>query len=337
MSICYNIYEKSDIMPSIITHHMFSKELLNNLSKEELSKIDNKLDIYHTFAQSHDYLFYYKFGKNRKAINKLGHKAHHSNTQEYLINIIKEIKNNHEENNSELIAYLYGSITHYVLDTTCHPYIFYKTGYYRKKEKETRKYFGGHNQIEKDLDAIYYKKYTNKEYNLCNVSKEIIGKPKLSNKLINTMNKVYKETYNKDNIGIYYQKGVDNARVIYNIVINDRLGIKKSFYKLLDLIINKNKRYISTYSTYIKKPNLDYLNIKHKEWNNPSNPDIKSTKSFEDLFNESINKSIKIIKEVNKVLYENKPIKELLKYIPNLDYSTGLPIEESKQLRHFEY
>lgn len=151
------------------------------------------------------------------------------------------------------------------------------------------------------------------------------------------MNKVYKETYNKDNIGIYYQKGVDNARLIYNIVINDRLGIKKSFYKLLDLIINKNKRYISTYSTYIKKPNLDYLNIKHKEWNNPSNPDIKSTKSFEDLFNESINKSIKIIKEVNKVLYENKPIKELLKYIPNLDYSTGLPIEESKQLRHFEY
>lgn len=337
MSICYNMFEKSDRMPSIITHHMFSKEILNELSENELNRFQDKLDIYHTFAQSHDYLFYYKFGKNRKKINKLGHQAHHNKTQDYIINIIKEIKNNHQANNPELLAYLYGSITHYVLDTTCHPYIFYKTGVYRKKEKDTKKYFGGHNQIEKDLDAIYYKKYTNKDYNLCNVTKEIIGKPIFSNQLIQTLNNVYKNTYDKENIGYYYKKGVDNARVIYNIVINDRFGIKKVFYKLLDLIINNNKRYISTYSTYIKNPNLIYLNLNNKEWSNPSNPNLKSTQSFEDLYNESITKTIGIIKEVNKALYEDKPIKDILKHIPNLDYSTGLPIEESKQLRHFEY
>lgn len=324
-------------MPSIITHHMFSKEVLKRLSKEELNRFDNKLDIYHTFAQSHDYLFYYTFGKNKKKINDFGHYAHRHNTQEYLINIIKEIKDNHQENNPELLAYLYGSITHYVLDTTCHPFIFYKTGVYRKKEPNTRKYFGGHNQIEKDLDAYYYKKYTGKDYNLCNVTKEIIGKPIFSKTLIDTLNEVYEETYNKENIGYYYQKGVNNARVIYNIVINDRFGIKKTLYKLLDLIINKNQHYISTYSTYIKSPNLNYLNLDKKEWNHPCLPDIKYNHSFEDLYNESLDKTVKIIQEVNKVLYEDKPIKDILKYIPDLDYSTGLLIKESKQLRHFEY
>ena len=90
-------------MPSIITHHMFSKEVLNNLSKDELARFEEQIDTYHLFAQSHDYLFYYKFGKNRKKINNLGHYAHHHNTQNYLINIIKEIKNNNEENNPELL------------------------------------------------------------------------------------------------------------------------------------------------------------------------------------------------------------------------------------------
>ena len=55
-------------MPSIITHHMFSKEILNHLNNKELNRFNDRLDIYHTFAQSHDYLFYYTFGKNRKKL-----------------------------------------------------------------------------------------------------------------------------------------------------------------------------------------------------------------------------------------------------------------------------
>lgn len=316
---------------------MFSKEILNHLNNKELNRFNDRLDIYHTFAQSHDYLFYYTFGKNRKKINDFGHYAHRHNTQEYIINIIKEIKKCNKENDPELIAYLYGIITHYVLDSTCHPFIFYKTGVYRKKEKDTIKYLGGHNNIEKHLDAIYYKKYTNKNYNLCNVSKEIIGNPTLSNNLINTINKVYKNTYNQDNIGNIYIKSINDAKIIYKTFINDRLGIKKAIYKILDLLINKNKHCISNYSTYILKPNLKYLNNSNKEWNHPSLPNIKYTYSFEDLFNISIKKTLKIIKEINKVLYENKPIKDILEHIPDLDYSTGLVIKDSKQLRHFEY
>lgn len=316
---------------------MFSKEILKHLKEDELNRFNEKLDLYYTFAQSHDYLFYYTFGKNKKEINRFGHHAHWNKTQDYLINIIKYIQETQQENNPELLAYLYGSITHYVLDTTCHPFIFYKTGIYRKNKPETRKYFGGHNRIEKDLDAYYYKKYTGKDYNHCNVTKEIIGKPIFSDNLITSISKAYKDTYNKDNIGYYYQKGVNNARVIYNLVINDRFGIKKSFYKFLDLIINKNQKYISTYSTYIKNPNLNYLNLENKEWNHPSKPEIKYNHSFEDLFNISVDKSIKIIREINKVLYSNKSIEEILEYIPNLDYSTGLPLDNNCSSRYFEY
>lgn len=325
-------------MPSLITHHMFSKEILNHLKKEELDKFNKELTIYHTFAQSHDYLFYYTFDiKNARRIKDFGHYAHRHKTQKYLINIIKEIKENHLENNQQVVAYLYGSITHYVLDTTCHPYIFYKTGVYRPEEKDTRKYRGGHNKIEKDLDAIYYEKYTNKKFNTCNVSKDIIKNPVFSKELLTTINNAYKETYNEDNIGYYYTQGIKHAKIVFTFFINDRFGIKKFLYKLIDAITFNHFCNISTYSTYIKHPNLNYLNTERKEWNHPSLPELKYNYSFEDLYSQCIEKVLTIIREINKVLYEDKPLEDILEYIPDLDYSTGLIIKDTKEMRHFEY
>ena len=84
-------------------NYLFSKEVLNKLENKNI--IESKLDIYHTFAQSHDYLFYYKFGTKHKEINKLGRYAHHNKTQEYILNIIKEIKN--KKGVKEAVRYIY--------------------------------------------------------------------------------------------------------------------------------------------------------------------------------------------------------------------------------------
>ena len=174
-------------MPSITTHFIQSEEvykkfitdkiLLERLDKAIFKNFINR----NIFAQSHDFLFYSLFNRE---IKSLGHYAHHHETQNYLLNIIKEIKTKKLENHPEIIAYLYGVITHYSLDTTCHPYIFYKTGVYRKNEKWTHKYRGEHNHIEKELDAIYYEKYFHRKYNKCNLNKEIIKNPVFSNELI---------------------------------------------------------------------------------------------------------------------------------------------------------
>ena len=46
------------------------------------------------------------------------------------------------------MAYLYGMLSHYVLDSTVHPFIIYKTGNFNKKNKETYKYNHLHNEME---------------------------------------------------------------------------------------------------------------------------------------------------------------------------------------------
>lgn len=322
-------------MPSIATHQIFGRDILKHLDKKTLKNIDKQTFL--TFTQSHDYLYYYIFNplKSREII-KLGSTAHKTKTQEFILNIIKYIKKNNLENNKQVVGYLYGILSHYVMDTNFHPYIFYKTGVDRNN-KETRKYQGMHNKMEKDLDAIFYKKATGKNFNMCKVPKEIIGKINPSKELKNTIDFAYKETYDKENISKYLLGGIKHTKISYTLLIDDRFGIKKFIYKIINLLSFKHLNMLPTYSTYIKNPDISYLNLEKKEWNHPSYKEIKYNDSIEDLYNKSLTKFLNIIKEVNKVIYNNKSIDSLKNVIEDLDYITGLPIKDKKIMCYFEY
>lgn len=326
-------------MPSIITHDMFAKNVLDKLDIKDTEMINKAKQIYLTFAQSHDYLFHYSSFdfKKAKQIRKFGSKAHKKKTQAYFIAIINNIKKHNLENYAPAIAYLYGSITHYVLDSTCHPFIFYKTGTYNKKEKSSYKYRGEHAHIEKDLDAYYYKKYYGKDYKYCNVSKDIIKSPIFDNELINLITETYHEIYNEDNIGYYYKKSVNIAKIKYSIFINDRFGIKRFFYKIIDKITRRKLGCLSAYSTHINDINEKFLNLDHKVWNHPSFQDKTYNYSFDDLLEISLKKCLKIIEVVNGVLYKNNDIELLKKVIPNISYSTGLDLDNNRSMHYFEY
>ena len=324
-------------MPSLITHHVFSEEVYKKLNKNEQKNIEETKIIFNTFAQSHDYLFYCRFNIAKgKYLDDLGHHAHRHKTQNYLINILKNMKQLSLENNSEYLSYLYGSITHYVLDSTCHPFIFYKGGAWNKDDKKTFKYRGEHNHIEKDLDAIYYKNYYKQDYKYCNISKDIIKNPKFSDELYKLINKTYKDTYDANNIAFYYQKGIKYCKTLSSIAINDRFGIKRSIYILLDKITNKCFGMISCFSTHLN-PDDRWLNKNHKEWNNPCNIKLKYNYSFEDLYKMSLEKSIKLIDICNKYLNNEITLLEVKKHIPNISYSNGLPEKDFVPMRHFEY
>lgn len=325
-------------MPSITTHHIFANHAFDKLDKDTIKHFNKEKLIYTTFAQSHDYLFYYTFDfKNAHRIKNLGHYAHHNKTQAYILNIIKEIKKQHLENNHQCLAYLYGVITHYVLDSTCHPFIFYKTGIYRKENKHSKIYRGEHNRMEKDIDAIFYEREYHLKYNHCNLNKDIIKKPIFSKELTNLIDTVYETTYNEPNIGTYYYKSIKHTKIINTLVINDYFGIKKALYTLIDLITNRYFGNIAAYSTFRPKPDTSFLNNEHKEWTHPCNKDQIYTYSFDDLVKIAEEKAINIINSINDYLFKDeRSYNDLTKLIPDIDYSTGLEIKNNKRMDYFE-
>ena len=316
-------------MPSIATHHVFADMVFNELNNKIQNTFKVEKQIYYTFAQSHDYLFY----SFNKKVREIGHTAHHRETQNYLINIVKEIKEKKLENEQSCIAYLHGAVTHYCLDTTCHPFVFYKTGIYYKDLPERHKYRNEHTHMEKHLDAYYYTKYYKKDYTKVSINKDIIKKPVINTNLENLISKVYKETYNVDNIGNYYRSSIKQAKLI-NIFINDKTGIKQAIAKTINVFTKSHPEY---YTTYIKQPILDFLNLERKTWNHPCNTEETFNYSFDDLMNIAKKKCLNIIKEIDKVIYHNQDIKTLYDVILDLDYATGYKIEDNKMMRYFAY
>ena len=325
-------------MPAIITHDIFARRVYDKVI-DDYPFLKDSRHLYQIFSQSHDYLFYYKTPNRKKTkhINHLGHVGHWYKTQDYLINLILGIQENKLENNSDAMAYLFGSITHYVLDSTCHPFIFYKTGTYYANRPETFKYAGEHGHMERDLDAYYYLQTFKKEYKYCNVARDIIGKPYFSPELIDLISNTYKKTYEEENIGLIYKKSINIARRLYAMFINDRFGIKRSFYKVFDKITKYRKGYIASYSTHIDDINLKFLNLEHKEWNHPCYKDMKYTYSFDNLLDLSEEKCIKIYKEITKYFNNKISLDKLKESIPNISYSTGLDVEDETKMKYFEY
>lgn len=311
-------------MPALTTHKIFAEDILKNIDKDLID-----IDTYYMFSQSHDILFYY-IGKNKKYYKSIGKKGHHKNTKQFIITTINCIKNNNLETNKQCMSYLFGILTHYYLDSTLHPYIFYKTGVYRNNNA-TQKYKGQHNNFERQIDKLIYEKTYKKNYNDCKIEEEIIPKVILDTKLTSLLDIAYSKTYKEDNMSKIIIKGYNTMRLFHKLIVNDPKNIKNKIYKIIDKIFNTNLKY---YTTSIKA-NKDILNLKKNNWYHPSDMKNKNNISIIDLINIANKECTKTINEVIKYLRDER--NDLNDIIKDIDYSTGLEIKDNKKMRYFEY
>ena len=143
-------------MPSTVTHAYFSLDVYDKLDNKTKRILKNNTSDLKVYAQGPDPLYFYNLmipivGRNiRKTFPR---KLHDTKTKDFLITLVNEIKEQKLEKNSYVMSMLYGYITHYVLDSTIHPYIIYKTGIYDKNIEKTRKYRSVHLDMELYLDG----------------------------------------------------------------------------------------------------------------------------------------------------------------------------------------
>ncbi|HOZ89058.1 MAG TPA: zinc dependent phospholipase C family protein [Bacilli bacterium] len=326
-------------MPSITTHNIFAKEVYKALNSRSKEVINGEINTYEMFAQSFDWFYFYNLRdfKNGRKYRKLAGYCHKSNTQLYLINIVKNIIKNNLQQNPQVISYLYGTITHYCLDSICHPFIFYKTGIYNKNNNSTKKYKGLHTKMEKNIDAYFYEKYYQKPFYKYNIVKDILPRIRLKDDTKTLINTIYEETYNKANIANILIKSYNNSRLIYRLTTYDKRGIKKRIYSLLDRLLPYKKSNYANWSYYIKQIEENYLNLENKTWCHPCDDNIISNDSFIDLFDKAKKKALVIINEVNKTIYDNADISNLLDVIPNVSYFSGMLITDKKLMSFFEF
>lgn len=105
-------------MPTTFTHDLFGREVYRKLPASLQALIREHGDLYRIGQHGPDILFYYRILKNR--INQTGTKMHREPAKPFFTHGLKIAR---EEQDEALLVYLLGFACHFMLDSTCHPYI----------------------------------------------------------------------------------------------------------------------------------------------------------------------------------------------------------------------
>lgn len=123
-------------MPTTFAHDLFGKYVYRKLPGEMRELVKTHGELYRIGLHGPDILFYYGIYKNR--VNHNGVRLHGEVAAPFFERGACLVR---EKNDDALLAYLLGFVCHYMLDSTCHPYI---NGTVAKEV--------GHGEIEKELD-----------------------------------------------------------------------------------------------------------------------------------------------------------------------------------------
>ncbi len=323
-------------MPATITHAYFAKDVYEILPWEIKENLN--LDRIKMFGQSTDSLMFYNLFSifPGKKIRKFDNYFHTHKTQEFFLNLIQCIKDNNLKSDSDVCSFLVGFICHYMLDSTVHPYVVYKTGQFDKDKPSTYKYNNIHGFMEAFLDNDMVRRRDKTNPYTFPLGKFCFSLEKFSNKLNNTIDYVFKKTYKIDDMSKIYYKSLKQMRTALVVFRKDRFGIKKNIYKFIDTFTSrKTYRFEAVSYHYPLEDRHNFLNSNHKEWRNPAIYNMTSTESFIDLYLKAL-KQAKVLVCASFDYIEGKEI-DLKTLFTNKSYVTGLDCSEKRELKYFEF
>ncbi len=265
-------------------------------------------------AQFFDPLYYAFFSKHRLILKELADKAHNDNTKLLMELLVKEIKNS---NNVKTKSFLTGIICHYALDITIHPYVYHHVGVYDKDDGLTDHLRGLHLKFERSMDAALFKKDNGrfpKRIQLVHYYFPVRLVPK---EIQNVIQNVFEERFNIQNGASLYQIGVRHMRFILKYFATDRYGIKRSIYRLIDMIKHKEDFFLEDLSYYRKVNGFDYLNEQNRKWLHPINGN-ESYESVMSLYKNAMTFANSLLDDI----WEND--KEIDEIFENISLNTGV-------------
>ena len=137
-------------MPAFSTHYIFAKEMMENL--KEFADFEINENAVLIGAQGPDIFFFHRAfpWQKGKPLRKLGSSLHREKPGILLNKLYNYC---HTTNSSIAKSYAFGFILHYVLDRSCHPYVYYLQNKITEKKAEFNPH-SAHNIIELSLDSL---------------------------------------------------------------------------------------------------------------------------------------------------------------------------------------
>lgn len=143
-------------MPAIITHYLFSEMVVPPLIQDI-----PRAKIYIWGSQGPDFLYFsVPIHLRWRRLSRIGGDMHNQDIEENLSFMADYCRKATGEEKEILLSYFYGFLSHYILDSTMHPYVYGLQRYFKTiLPKASDNYL--HRQIETNLDVLFLKHFRN--------------------------------------------------------------------------------------------------------------------------------------------------------------------------------
>lgn len=318
-------------MASIATHFIFSNDVLRALPADIQELIRKAPDAYFLGAQGPDIFFYdviHLMLTHDK--NNIGSRMHTFKTDhffaEYLSVLLSPGKN--ADKNIPAIAYLYGMLTHYSLDSMIHPFVYYmsesKDSSKNKKANDLCS-IENHLQLETNIDEIFF--YERFGTGINNVKRKNFMKPSVSEieaispVLANAINKTYGYHLKPS-----YIRGTIKRACICNSLLQNNNNGKKRLFSFVEKKLTGASR-CSRLMFDSSLPDFSCMNEEHNLWRVPLTHKIKYDSVY-DIYNKALKRANRLIKSCSTCLSSDNinssdMIRKFAKETGGLSYHTG--------------
>lgn len=251
-------------MPTTYTHYAYGQEVKNLLPHSLSGLIEPLEDYYNIGVHGPDILFYYRsFCKN--SVNQYGVKVHKEPMKIFLDHAFPVFAG--QSKKKAAFAYLAGFMTHFILDSTCHPYI-------RKRIKETGVC---HAEIERDWDSVMMQRD-----HLNPIRHHVACHIHANPAYCQVIAPYYDMTAGKLHTGLLYMK------LVLNHLFRSSFGVTSHLASLSNSLLLRNLNY----QHYFVKRDI-----------NPKN--IDTIHHLDELYQGCIEESVRLITELHRALMED--------------------------------
>ncbi len=319
-------------MPNIITHTLFAQDVFERVDDSLKNIVEPRLQLFEIGSNGPDFLFFH--GLNLKDfykssfLRKAGNEFHAGHVNEFYHQALVSIRN--EENDdikNDMITYVCGHLCHWALDSTTHPYVFYRTGTCKGKSAWY------HHRFESLIDAIMLKVKKEctiedfKFYEICDAPLEYAR----------AIARIYVPAIRL--ILGYDVKGheiLDSLKDWHSIerLFYDASGKKIEGLKAFEAI-TRSDNMLSGYivPNHADDP-YDVMNLLHNRWVHPSDDSFISTESFFDLYDKALLLASEVIRLFISSIANPDYEKDFLQVIGNRNYNLGK--SDQKEMHNFD-
>ncbi len=282
-------------MPSILTHYFFANDVLKEAG---LSFLKQNSDLFCVASQGPDVLFY--AGLNlwhpqlKLAKYFLGSKMHKEFIYETFLTMFLELNYVEKENKEICSSFVFGFLSHYLLDSTAHPFVYYYSGITSKNGRLSGKTKFYHSRLESLIDYQFYnkrnvsRKESFDEALKCDKRKLLIA----SSFFARCVRQIFDNVPLKEKS--YYDSVLNYKRIMKAILKCPRsalykLNLKNNIFFSLNIPKKLEE----------KEKEIDFLNLTHQKWYHPSTKH-RETSSFVELYDEALKKCCETFKMIIK-------------------------------------